>query len=122
MKYSIGEIARLVSLPTSTLRFYEKEGLIPNIKRTAKGIRMFDEQDLIWIDMIRCLKDTGMSIPDIKNIVDLSLLGDETIETRKNIFLKHKEKIESEMKKLEIYYEKINSKLSWYENKNNKCN
>lgn len=122
MKYSIGEIARLVSLPTSTLRFYEKEGLIPNIKRTEKGIRMFNEQDLIWIDMIRCLKDTGMSIPDIKNIVDLSLLGDETIETRKNIFLKHKEKIESEMKKLEIYYEKINNKLNWYENKNNKCN
>lgn len=121
MNYNIGEISKIVDIPTSTLRFYEKEGLLPHVKRDKNGIRIYDKDDLFWIDIVKCLRETGMKISDIKHIVELSALGEATEFERKRILLNHKKKVLDEVALLEKYLKKIDQKIKWYEDKENTC-
>ncbi|MGL4402475.1 MAG: MerR family transcriptional regulator [Fusobacteriaceae bacterium] len=120
-KYSIGDVGKITGIPTSTLRFYEKEGLLPKVDRDKNGIRSYSKDDLFWVEMIKCLRDTNMGIQDIKNIVTLSDMGTITEIQRKNIFLKHREKVLEEIRQLEKYVEKIDLKIKWYEDKRENC-
>lgn len=120
-KYSIGNVTKITGIPTSTLRFYEKEGLLPKVKRDKNGIRIYSKDDLFWIEIIKCLRDTNMGIEDIKNIVSLSELGEGTELERKNIFIKHREKLQEEIRQMEKYVEKIDLKIKWYEDKGKDC-
>lgn len=63
--YTVGEMAKMLGVPASTLRYYDKEGLLPFVGRSASGIRMFRESDLEWLRIIGCMKKAGMSIRDI---------------------------------------------------------
>lgn len=121
MDYTIGKVAEIVGLTTYTLRYYEKEGLLPQIKRNKQGIRVFCEDDISWIGLIRCLRDTGMSISDIKYIMDLSLQGDNTIPERKQILKEHKKRIEMQISELQKNISKIDKKLEWYDGKKDCC-
>lgn len=121
MEYSIGKVAEAVGLTTYTLRYYEKEGLLPPIQRNEKGIRVFNEDDIYWIDFINCMRETGMPLQEIKYIVDLSLEGEHTILERKKLLKEHKKKVENQMKELQKYIEKIDKKLEWYDTKNIDC-
>jgi len=121
MEYTIGQAAETVGLTTYTLRYYEKEGLLSQIQRNKQGIRVFTEADIFWIDIIRCLKDTGMSISDIKHIVDLSRKGEHTIPERKQILKEHKKKIEIQISELQKSSNKIDRKLEWYDGMGNDC-
>lgn len=121
MECTISKVAERVGISTYTLRYYEKEGLLPEIKRNEKGIRVYDESDIAWIDLIKCLKETGMQIADIHAIVELSLKGDETIPTRKEIFKKHKQQIQRQIEELNTYMKKIDHKIQWYEEKDSSC-
>ena len=92
--YSIGEMAKKLGVAPSTLRYYDKEGLLPFVKRTNGGIRMFSETDYEWLQVIGCLKKTGMSLKDIKDYVYMTMKGDETIEDRLNLLRKQQEIVE----------------------------
>jgi len=59
MTYSIGELLKMLNISISTLRYYDKEGLLPLVNRSSGNIRVFDESDLEYIRMIQCLKATG---------------------------------------------------------------
>lgn len=83
MSYSIGEVSKLTGLSVPTLRYYDKEGLIPNINRNENGLRDFTEQDLGTINIVTCIKGAGASIREIKEYMDLCKLGDSTLEARK---------------------------------------
>ncbi len=115
MGYSIGQVAEIVGLTTYTLRYYEKEGLLPQIKRNENGIRVFSEDDIFWIDLVRCLRDTEMQISDIKYIINLSHKGEHTIPERKEILQEHRKKIVMKINELQKYIGKIDKKLEWYE-------
>ena len=80
--YTIGEMARMLHVAPSTLRYYDKEGLLPFVERSGSGIRRFKDTDLPWLSMISCLKQTGMPIKEIKTFIDLCRTGDETISMR----------------------------------------
>lgn len=121
MEYTIGQVAKQVGLTTYTLRYYEKEGLLPEVKKNSSGIRIYGDDDLFWIEVIKCLKDTGMSMATIKHIVDLSLEGDVTIPQRKEILENHKKELEKQMKQLQYSMEKINKKIDWYKDKKGNC-
>ena len=56
MMYTVGEMAKLLNIPGSTLRYYDKEGLLPFVERSSGGIRMFQEKDYEWLKVISCLK------------------------------------------------------------------
>ena len=77
MSYIIFEAAEKTGLPPSTIRFYDKEGLLPNIKR-KNGIRVFEDMDLRLMGLLICLKNTGMPIQRIREYLELTSKGDET--------------------------------------------
>ena len=72
-------------LTYDTLKFYCNEGLVPNVKRNKNNYRIFDDNDISWINSLSCLKNCGMSILEIKKYIELCLKGESTILERKEI-------------------------------------
>ena len=84
MSYTISEAAEKVGIPATTIRYYDKEGLLPNIKR-KNGIRVFEDIDLRLMGLLTCLKDTGMPIKRIREYVELTKKGDASLQERYEI-------------------------------------
>lgn len=115
MSYSIGEVSKLTGLSVPTLRYYDKEGLIPNINRNENGLRDFTEQDLGTIHIVTCIKGAGASIREIKEYMDLCQLGDSTLELRKQFFIEKKRDVEEQMKELNEIMNTVEMKIKYYE-------
>ena len=94
--YTIGQVSEMFGLPISTLRYYDKEGLFPNIKRTS-GIRRFGEAELETLRVIECLKKSGLEIKDIKQFIEWCGQGSETYPQRRDLFIRQKEQAEAEI-------------------------
>lgn len=119
--YLIKDVSEKVGISAHTIRYYEKCGLLPYISRDANGIRKFSQDDIFWLEIIKCLKNTGMTIENIKGIVDLSLKGNETKNERKEILFDHRKKILEQIKELKDNLKKIDLKIAWYEDDSNFC-
>ena len=91
MAYTVGEMAKRLDVPASTLRYYDKEGLLPFVARSPGGMRMFQDADLEWLKVIGCLKKAGMSIKNIRVYIELAMQGDETIDQRLELFQNQRE-------------------------------
>jgi DNA-binding transcriptional MerR regulator len=115
MAYTIKEVSDKVNLSAHTLRYYEKEGLLPYVQRNKHGNRLFGDEDIEWIGLICCLRDTGMPVAEIKHYVDLCMKGDETIQTRRQIILNQKKFIEEQMEEMQVHLDKVNKKLEYYD-------
>ena len=113
MNYSIGEVSRMFDLPASTLRYYDKEGLLPNIQRQGTGIRRFDQQTIEALRVIECLKKSGMEIKDIKQFMAWCAEGPATYGQRLELFRQQRAKVEQEMARLEKTLAMIDFKC-WY--------
>ena len=100
MLYTISDVSEKTGLPAPTLRYYDKEGLLPFVNRSNGGIRKFQETDLEWLRLIECLKASGLQIKDIKRYIDLFIQGDSTIEERRQLFYTQKESVEREIELL----------------------
>jgi DNA-binding transcriptional MerR regulator len=120
MGYSIAKVAEKTRLTQHTLRYYEKEGLLPFVDRTDSGNRDFKEKDLEWLELICCLKNTGMPIKKIKEYIELCLKGDSTLDIRREIFIKHREDVMDQIVELQKNLEKINFKIDLYDSAYNK--
>lgn len=114
MRYSIGQVAKKLGLTAHTLRYYDKEGLLPFVKKGASGVRVFGEDDIDWLLVLECLKATGMPLKDIKKYMELCLAGDSTLAERLAMFQKQKVKVEEQMKQLHLFMEKIDFKIAYY--------
>jgi len=114
MEYTIRELSEKTHLSANTLRYYEKEGLLPDIKRTKGGIRRYSEENLEWLSLITCLKNTGMSIKQISQFVDLSLQGPESLKARCELLIAHKKEIELHIEEMNHYYDKVNCKIEHF--------
>lgn len=97
--YSIGQVSEMFNLPISTLRYYDKEGLFPEINRVS-GIRKFSDKELEALRVIECLKKSGLEIKDIKLFMDWCVKGSETYPQRRDLFLKQKEIVETEIERM----------------------
>ena len=115
MGYSIGQVAQKTGLSTHTLRYYEKEGLLPFVKKSGSGLRIFSDSDLGWLAMIECLKETGMPLKGIKQYIDWFIEGDSTLQNRLDMFRAKKTHIEEQIAQLQKHMEKINYKIKLYE-------
>jgi DNA-binding transcriptional MerR regulator len=111
--YSISEVARELNLTAYTLRYYDKEGLMPFIKRTESGTRLFKESDIDALRIIECLKSTGMPIKEIKDFIDWCSDGDSTLQKRYDMFMERKASVEAQMEELKKTMELIEHKC-WY--------
>lgn len=112
--YSISEVAKELNLTVYTLRYYDKEGLMPFVERTSSGTRMFKESDIDALKVIECLKSTGMPIKEIKNFIDWCADGDSTLQQRYDMFMERKASVEAQMEELKRTMELINHKCSYY--------
>ena len=117
MEYTIKEVTKKYNLSASTLRYYEKEGLLPKIKKNQSNQRVYDDDDLSWLDIIMCMRKTGMTIAYIKNYIELCQEGDNTINQRYEIFLKQKEILLLQQQELEKNIETVNYKINLYKEK-----
>ncbi|CDQ39949.1 MULTISPECIES: MerR family transcriptional regulator [Virgibacillus] len=111
--YSISEVAKELNLTVYTLRYYDKEGLLPFVERTASGTRAFKESDIDALKVIECLKATGMPIKEIKNFIDWCSEGDSTLRQRFDMFMERKATVESQLEELNKTMELIKHKC-WY--------
>ena len=115
MSYTISEAAQKTGLPPSTIRFYDKEGLLPNIKR-KNGIRVFEDMDLRLMGLLTCLKNTGMPIKRIRDYVELTSKGDDTLQERYEIIKSQRQFVLDQIEQLQYYLEELDFK-DWYYNK-----
>ncbi|MEH7454545.1 MerR family transcriptional regulator [Gottfriedia acidiceleris] len=115
MDYTIGQVAKLNSLSISQLRYYDRQGLLPFLKRTDSGDRLFDEDALKFIEMILCLKNTGMPIKKIKQFVDWSMNGEETLLQRLELMKQQERNVLEQIKETEENLKKIQRKIAKYE-------
>ncbi len=112
--YTIGQVADIYNMPISTLRYYDKEGLFPNLERQS-GIRKFSDRDIERIRVIECLKKSGLEIKEIKMFMDWCVEGPSTYPQRKALFESQKEKLESEIARLNKTLDMIKFKCWYYE-------
>ena len=97
MGYSIGQVAKKTGLSTHTLRYYEKEGLLPFVRKNGSGLRVFADSDIGWLEMIECLKGVGMPLKGIKQYIDWYREGDTTLPERLEMFKRQKQNLEQQM-------------------------
>ena len=112
--YSIGQAAEKTGLSPHTLRYYEKEGLLPFLQKSASGLRVFSQNDLNWLAMIECLKETGMPIKGIKQYIDWFIEGDNTLPQRLDMFKLQEKKIKEQLMQLQKNLDKIRYKIKLY--------
>lgn len=112
--YTIGQVAEMFHLPISTLRYYDKEGLFPKMRRES-GIRKFDEREIESLRIIECLKKSGLEIKNIKQFMAWCTEGSETFPQRRELFLKRKKAVEEEIERLQCALALIDFKCWYYE-------
>lgn len=112
--YSIGQISEMFHLPISTLRYYDKEGLFPNLERSS-GIRKFSETEIEALRVIECLKKTGLEIKDIKQFMDWCAKGPSTYANRKELFESRKKALEEQLQELEKNMAMLKFKCWYYD-------
>ena len=101
MFYTIGEMAQKLNVAPSTLRYYDKEGLLPFVERSSGGIRMFKDEDMEWLRLLGCLKKAGMPLREIRSFLDWSRQGDATISQRLELLEKQRQSVLEQQKQLE---------------------
>lgn len=115
MNYTAKEASEITGLSTATLRYYEKEGIIPSICRNEIGSRKYSKEDITWVQMIQCLRSANVPVKSIKIYVKLLLEGSSTIDERINLIEEYKQKMIKDMEYIQNGLNLINSKLSFYE-------
>ena len=124
--YTISEVAKMMGVAPSALRYYDSEGLMPQVEK-VNGRRVFTEDDVSWLKLIFCMKALGTPIKEIRTFMDLVQQGDSTLQKRLDIVLKQKESILAQLATLqenlalltrkEEYYRKAvaagTSKIDW---------
>lgn len=112
--YTIGQVSKMVGLPVSTLRYYDKQGLFSGLERVS-GVRMFGEKEMETLRMIECLKRSGLEIKDIKQFMDWCAKGSDTYLQRKELFEKQRKAVEAEMERMSRVLDMLTFKCWYYE-------
>ncbi len=114
MPYTIKQAAEKVNLTVHTLRYYDKEGLLPFVSRDAAGNRVFTDSDIDWLNLICCLKNTGMPVKQIGSYIRWCMEGDGSLEARLDLLLKHREAVMLQIEVLQQNLAVINFKIEHY--------
>lgn len=113
MEYSISEFSRLADLGIHTLRYYEQEGLITP-GRNSGNRRRYSDKDLVWIEFIKRLKDTGMPIKEIQHYAKLRAVGTSTLQERLDMLTAHREALNAQIRQLQEHMTKLDDKIDFY--------
>ena len=113
--YSMKEACALTGMTYENLKFYCKEGLVPNVKRDSRNYRVFDDHDIKWIQSLGCLRNCGLSIAEMKEYLNLCLEGESSIPLRKEILSRKKEALLASMQQLQEAVDYIDWKQNFYD-------
>ncbi|OTN90581.1 MULTISPECIES: MerR family transcriptional regulator [Enterococcus] len=112
---NIKKVSELSGVSADTIRYYERIGLIPPVKRTVSGIRDFDEEDLRWIVFSRQMRNAGLSIESMVNYINLFQVGDETVPVRKEIIAAQIKMLKEKASELNTAIDRLEFKLANYD-------
>ncbi|WP_214110920.1 MerR family transcriptional regulator [Acrocarpospora catenulata] len=112
--YTPGQVAEETGFSLDTLRYYERIGLLGNVGRNAAGQRRFTDGDVGWLNMIRCLRDTGMPIAEMLRFAELVRQGDHTIRERIELLESHDDGVERQIAQLRQKQGAIQRKIQFY--------
>ncbi len=110
--YTIGQVSAMYGIPISTLRYYDREGLLPGIQRTS-GIRQFGQREIEALQVIECLKRSGLEIRDIRQFMDWCAEGSSTYAQRLQLFQRQRAAVAEEMERLRRVRDMLDYKC-WY--------
>lgn len=112
---TISEVSRKYNITADTIRYYEKEGLIPAVPRDKNGIRDFDEYSCGWIEFIKCMRSAGLEIETLKRYVSLFRQGTATVRERKILLIEQREKLLKKQENIKATLDRLNYKIEKYE-------
>ena len=115
MNYTIKKVSEMTGLSIPTIRYYDKEGLLPDLQRKESGYRIFSEQDLEAIDLIECFKESGLTIREIRHFMSLVRQGDVTLDERLAIFQTNVARLEEKLAAVQNALEHSRRTLAFYE-------
>lgn len=112
---TIAEVSRRYGVSPDTLRYYERIGLIPPVPRNKSGIRDYDEASCGWVELMKCMRASGVQIEALVEYVSLFRQGDETLEARKALLIEQRDLMLSRMAELQASINRLNQKIEHYE-------
>ncbi len=115
MVYSIADVAKMSGIPASTLRYYDREGLLPQVERLSGGARVFSDEDVRWIQIIEYLKQAGLTIKEIRRYTDLAQQGNDTLDARRNLLYERRAAVEAELASMQQTMDFITYKCWFYD-------
>lgn len=113
--YTVKQVSEKMGISAYTLRFYDKEGLFPHVARGENNVRLFSDADLEWVHIVQCLRDTGMPLAEVKEYIQLCLLGDATIPTRYQMVLDQVQRAEAELEAMRKRIDTLKRKVAYYD-------
>jgi DNA-binding transcriptional MerR regulator len=112
---TVQEASDRTGLSAHTIRYYERIGLIPSIERASNGHRRYSEDDIGWIEFLKCVRSTGMPIAEMQRYVGLQQEGDSTLHDRLALLEAHRCRIKAKMRELNSFLERIEGKIGYYQ-------
>ncbi|MCD8844731.1 MerR family transcriptional regulator [Staphylococcus gallinarum] len=114
----ISEVSKSMNISVDTLRYYEKIGIIPKIRRNANGIRNYSQDDLNWVKLAKCMRQSGLSIDALSKYIELYHQGEKTKDTRRDILYKEREILLENIEEMQETLTLLNTKIAMYDNEN----
>lgn len=108
------EMADECDVSIDTLRYYEREGLLDPVERTAGNQRRYSPGDIAWVQVLRCLRVTEMPIRDLRRFADLVRQGDDGIADRLALLEAHRAEVLRRMDELRVALDTIDHKIEVY--------
>jgi len=112
---TIKEVSEKYDISQDTLRYYERVGMIPPVTRTASGIRDYQEHDLGWVELAKCMRSAGLPVEAMIEYVKLTQEGDSTISARRQLLIEQREALMEQKAKIDATLERLNYKIKRYE-------
>lgn len=112
--YTVKQVADLYGVSTHTIRFYDNAGLFPDVARGENGERLFSKEQLDWLNIVMCMRKTGLPIAGIRHYIELSEQGDSTLEERYRIILEQKKRAQAELEECKNKLGVLERKEKWY--------
>jgi DNA-binding transcriptional MerR regulator len=113
--FSPSQAAEQSGFSIDTLRYYERIGLLDDIDRTPTGHRLFHDEDLEWLGVLRCLRDTGMPIAQMRRYAELARCGPATLAERLSLLNRHDRQVQERLTLLQAQHEHLREKIGWYQ-------
>ena len=112
---TIKEVSEICEISLDTLRYYERVGMIPPVKRTAGGIRNYTQEDIRWVELAKCMRSAGLRVESLVEYVRLFQLGDETFDRRLELLRDQRRELLEQRERIENTLQRLEMKISRYE-------